>query len=199
MKEFISRLVVYMGSLFAVAMAFKNPGAESIVAATFAVLVYLALDVWWFWTQRVTPHDKQLFEKFKAALPSESGHIKFLLHDHDFGDDFEQRLLNPLNEFLYKWDNEEHRFHDRKLDDALTEFQSALRAFSNEIGSRTAPSRVDATWQTSRVGDGYDGGPAEEKTRENRSVLNQLASDCYELHQNVMRFGRKVLRYQKGV
>jgi len=197
MKEFLSRLVLYIGSLAAVAFAFANPEPEKVITAVCAVLAYLAHDGWWFWARRVTPHDCELFRAFREALPSSSGHIKFLLSEHDFGNDFKLRLVDPLNQFVREWDNEEHRFHDHKLDKVFTDFRDTLKRFLLEIGGRTAPSMMHSDMQTSTVGDRYDDGPAQSKSRENRDVLNKLATECYEQHQKVMEQGRKTLRYQK--
>lgn len=198
MKEFISRLVVYIGSLFAVAIAFSNPRPESIVGATVAVLGYLALDVWWYQVGKVSPHDIELFTKFKTLLPSTSAFI-VLIRDHDFGGDFQHSLLDALHEFYHEWDNEEHHFNDPKLEKALDEFREKMSELAKEIGARTAPSRLNAKWQTARVGEGFNGGEDERHTRGNQKVLNELATQCYELHQKLMKTGRETLRYQKGV
>jgi hypothetical protein len=196
MKEFISRFGVYIASLSAVAFAFSNPGPESIAGAIVAVLGYLALDVWWYQVGRVSPHDVELFTKFKTLFPSSYGFI-VLIRDHDFGGDFQHGLLESLHEFYHDWDNEEHHFHDRQLNKALNEFRKEMIKLSREIGARTAPSRVNAEWQTARVGEGFNGGEDECHTRENAKVLNELATHCYELHQKLMKTGREVLRCQK--
>lgn len=197
MKEFFSRLVIYMASLWAVAAAFHDSSPRSITTAVSAVCAYLALDIWWYRVRQITPHDLKLFASFREILPSHSPSVE-LLRDHDFGNDFSYEQLSPLNTVSREWDNEEHRFHDKALNQALLAFLSGLDDFLREVGQRTAPSLTNSAWQTSKVGAGYDGGQDEIASRKNATVLNELASSCHKQHQEVMKMGVKKLRLQKS-
>jgi hypothetical protein len=185
MKRFLTRLGAYFVSMGAVIAAIESPGFVSISGAAVAVLSYVALELW-FTTRKMTPHDQDLFTKFKTLFPSSSGYI-ILIQDHDFGGDFEHRMLDPLHDFIHEWQNEEHKFHDAELNAALDDFSEKMVNFSREIGSRTSPSRVDVKLQSAKVGEGYNGGGDERRTKKNAKVLNDLASQCYELHQAMMK------------
>lgn len=196
MKEFFSRLGVYIASLAGVAYAFQSPGVVSIVAAFCAVIGYLALDVWWYWVRKVTPHDLELFTRFREVLPSDCYAVE-RLRDFDFANDFEIKHFEPLKHFIRKWATPESQFHNAELNEVFQQFLGKLGVLRGEFGLRTAPNMDGSGLQTSRIGTGSDYSSENElRSIENAKVLNDLAGDVFELHQKVMETGIKVLRYQ---
>ncbi len=84
----------------------------------------------------LAPRDRELFGRLLRVLPAE-GSIAFI-GNADFGNAFDGRRFDDLNNFYYSWDNPEHRFVDRALEEKRMELFVAVVQFLDAVGLHAA-------------------------------------------------------------
>ena len=134
----------------------------------------------------LAPRDRELFRRLLQVLPAE-GSIAFI-GNADFGNAFDRRRLDDLNNFYYSWDNPEHRFLDQALEEKRMELFVAVVQFLDAV-------RLHAATDTTRlpsavpVNDDRDA-DLPERIREGVRQLNGAAKAVVSIHQEIVRLGR---------
>ena len=134
----------------------------------------------------LAPRDRELFGRLLQVLPAE-GSIAFL-EGADFGRAFDRRRLDDLNHFFQSWDNPEHRFVDRALEEKRMELFVAVVQFLDAVRLHTAtdlaglPSAVP-------VNADPDADPPV-RIREGVRQLDGAAKAVVSIHQEIVRLGR---------
>ncbi len=82
-------------------------------------------------------HDLRLFQEFQTVFAFEPA-IR-LLRDHDFGNSFHRKSIQPLFDFIETWDQPEKEFLDQDLQLALAKLYQAARLMSNHLTEKTVP------------------------------------------------------------
>ena len=133
--------------------------------------------------------DSNLFEKFLDELPSNSPSIRFLA-EHDIGTAYKKDELKDLYDFLYTWDNAEHEFKNRKLENLRKEFITKSYAFLGELAMNVWPVKNNPDFYSMHL----SGRQYNKERMERRDELNEKAIELYNIHQNIVRMGNKKLK-----
>lgn len=134
----------------------------------------------------VHPSDRFLLKKIVKLLPS-TGVIHFLKH-HDFLGSFRQREIEPIEQFLYEWNNAEHEFQDEDIEKLKIELFEAARQFIALVGQYTTLNKNG--FQAVRP-DYYEGGGEREvEFRREANEIGKSADSVVEKHQEFVRVAR---------
>lgn len=134
--------------------------------------------------------DRNLFNNFIELLPSSSGAAQFL-ELHDFGGTFDLDRFSPIDSFIYDWNCPEKSFLDKSLESIKTEFWAKSRELSILIGRKTGPTR---NGRQSVLTDEYIGAyNIPEEYEEDIRLLNQKATELFQIHQNLVKQCRQKL------
>jgi predicted nucleotide-binding protein len=131
-------------------------------------------------------HDRQLFTQFLSALPSQSKAIRFL-RDHDSGVSFPSEWLVPLYDFISQWASAEHEFNSSELEKKRLEFWNSVNTFLRELGNHTSSTGREG-WLSIGMEDMEDR-PA---ILEAHEKLNNLGTEAYNAHQDLVREGKRL-------
>ncbi len=131
--------------------------------------------------------DVLLLRELIQLLPSD-GVIDFLRH-HDFLNDFELDAIGPLREFLHRWDNAEHEFHNAELEQLRKELISATEGLSHSISKYTSSNKTGI--QAVRVDRLKHIAEHEERFRREADIINSAADEVVQKHQELIRTGRR--------
>lgn len=180
-------LLLLLGS---VAWFAREPGWESgLVAAGFlATLVTLEI-------QRLKraphPHDVALFEELLRTLPPPTVEN---VRTHGFGGSIKTSDLHPLWEFVEKWTDIAHEFHDPTLERLRSSLLSAVAEFNRATGTHTFKIGSDA----SKVYPDAKYEPPDYKkpkhVREAVAEIEQLAEEVADQYRALVEAGRSRLR-----
>jgi len=118
------------------------------------------------------PHDLALIAHWKACLGDP---LRRFLRDHDFGEAYRRKLLQPLQEIAAQWHGAQYELDDRELDRAFGVFHAANRAFCTLLTERTRP--LDQNQELATAKTTLDTGfGLQTHTRETIARLNLAAS-----------------------
>ncbi len=118
------------------------------------------------------PHDLALIAQWKACLGDP---LRRFLRDHDFGEAYRRKLLQPLQEIAAQWQGAQYELDDRELDCAFGVFHAANRAFCTLLTERTRP--LDQNQELATAKTTLDTGfGLQTHTRETIARLNLAAS-----------------------
>ena len=96
---------------------------------------------------QIHPNDVILFKEFLEVLPSKT-FIEFL-RQHDFLLEFQLERVDPLRQFIYEWNNAEHEFQDKELENLRKSLMVVGEDLSLKISKYTSPN--DSGWQAVRT------------------------------------------------
>ncbi len=134
--------------------------------------------------------DRKLFSEFISLLPSTSGAAQFL-EQHDFGNTFDLSRFHPIDQFVYDWNCPEKTFLDESLESIKMDFWNKSRELSILIGRKTGPLR---SGRQSVLTEEYLGAfNIPEEYEEDIKLLNQKATDLFQIHQKLTSQCRKKL------
>ena len=134
----------------------------------------------------LAPRDRELFGRLLRVLPAE-GSIAFL-EGADFGRAFDRRRLDDLNHFYHSWDNPEHRFVDRALEEKRMELFVAVVQFLDAVRLHVA---TDPAGLPSAVPVNADpDADLPQRHREDVRQLDGAAKAVVSIHQEIVRLGR---------
>jgi hypothetical protein len=182
----VFQIVVGLAFLASAVWFIRHPQWDSTVAglASLGVLVGALIEQK---IHRGKETDRRLFQQFKAVLPSK-GSIDFIDKFNMAGFSFDVSRLDDLYNFLHDWDDAEHEFLDRKLEEKRKRLLKLVAEYSHLIGLNT--------WQTNR---GFQTVPPEWETEqptrfyETVEKLHAKAGEIVETHQQLVRLGRRKL------
>ncbi|MBK7331200.1 MAG: hypothetical protein IPI87_01810 [Betaproteobacteria bacterium] len=134
----------------------------------------------------LAPRDRELFRRLLQVLPAE-GSIAFI-GNADFGNAFDRRRLDDLNNFYYSWDNPEHRFLDQALEEKRMELFVAVVQFLDAVRlhAATDPAGVQSVVPVNADCDA----DLPERIREGVRQLNGAAKAVVTIHQEIVLLGR---------
>ena len=136
--------------------------------------------------------DKVMFERFLQDFPSNGHSIPFLRYQ-DLGNSFHEINLSEIDRFVENWDDVEHHFLDRELEEKRTELWGKCRTFTRLLwanaGDVKGGSRLTCIPEAYRGVYDYP-----EHVCRIIKDLNEKATECYELHQGFVTFARQRLR-----
>jgi hypothetical protein len=131
--------------------------------------------------------DRKLFQQLKDVLPS-NGSIDFIDKQNMADFSFDVDRLDDLYNFLHRWDDAEHEFLDKKLEEKRKRLLKLIAEYSHLIGMNTWRTElglqtVPPEWET------------EQPTRFYETVekLHAKAGEIVETHQQLIRLGRRRL------
>ncbi|NOR46408.1 MAG: hypothetical protein GQ534_12555 [Candidatus Delongbacteria bacterium] len=132
-------------------------------------------------------NDIKLFESLIKLIPSDS--IIQFLKDHDFKSSFRFDYVKPIYEFLALWNNVEHEFLDKEIDNLRQELHKSAQHLMNEIGVKTFHNKADLH----SVKPEEMHGPMPEKIIQNGVDINEAADVFVEAHEKFVRLAKKKL------
>lgn len=137
---------------------------------------------------QISEHDRNLFSRFLQDFPSQGGSIRFL-REHDIGARFEASVLNEIYEFLRQWNDAEHEFNNPEIEDKRRALWSVLNTFIRELGQYASSTHHEG-WLSIKETIGY-----EDKTKffKVQERLNELATNAFNAHQDLIREGNRRL------
>ncbi|MBK6395526.1 MAG: hypothetical protein IPF73_13255 [Betaproteobacteria bacterium] len=134
----------------------------------------------------LAPRDRELFRRLLQVLPAE-GSIAFI-GNADFGNAFDRRRLDDLNNFYYSWDNPEHRFLDQALEEKRMELFVAVVQFLDTVRLHATPD--PASVQSVVTVNADRDADLPERIREGVRQLNGAAKAVVTIHQEIVFLGR---------
>ena len=136
--------------------------------------------------------DRRLFKEFLSFFPSDSLSIE-LLKEHDFGNSYHKNGTTQLDIFVNTWNTAEKEFLDDTLETQKKELWSKCHKFVCELacGSHFISSGPMLTC----IPDAYRGAYNWPQHVDDRlKMLNDLATECYELHRGFVLLSRRKLK-----
>jgi hypothetical protein len=129
--------------------------------------------------------DRELFQRLRQDLPSD-GSIAFIDTNNFAGFSFDLSRLNDLDTFIHAWDNAEHEFLNKELEQKRKQLMKLVKEYLITIALETFPTHTPG-WNT--VPDEWE---IEQPDRFNATVtkLHNLAGQIVNLHQNLFRTAR---------
>ncbi|WP_442487444.1 hypothetical protein [Halomonas litopenaei] len=132
--------------------------------------------------------DRELFEEFKATLPSKGG-ISFIDEQNMAGFSWPRENLKQLEKFYHEWDDAEHEFLSNDLESLRSKLHQLIGDYLGQIAVNTFPANnpdrqtVPSEWELENPKRFFD-------------VVNSLhetAGEIVKTHQDLIRVGRKRL------
>lgn len=127
------------------------------------------------------PNDVQLYKDLIALFSA--GVMKFY-KEHDFGESFDRKCLEPLFEFVDGWDNAHREFVDPALEKLRLDFSESAQNLSSSIVKNTTPNRYG---HVSVVPDGMPPGPRPKHILEEAKEMNDNASIFHQKYEALVR------------
>jgi hypothetical protein len=133
--------------------------------------------------------DQELFQRLRQDLPS-NGSIAFIDTNNFAGFSFELSRLSDLDTFVHVWDDAEHEFLNKKLEQKRQQLMALVKEYLSVIALQTFPTHTSG-WNS--VPEEWE---HEQPQRFNEVVtkLHNLAGQIVQLHQDLFRTARKKLK-----
>lgn len=136
--------------------------------------------------------DKNLFNQFLIEFPSNSVSLR-LLKEHDFGDSFHTNNTDQVESFVYKWNNAEKTFLDSELEEKRQQLWQNCNSFLLKLAESSGPIGVGP--MSSVIPDAHRGEwDMPEFVKERVTNLNDKATVCYSLHQEMVTLCKQKLK-----
>lgn len=133
-------------------------------------------------------HDRALFDRFLQSFPSNGASARFL-KEHDLGAPFRSTDLTQLESFAERWNNAEHKFHAKELEQTRVALLKAAEEFLGKLAVSVSP--VGSSGFLSMGLRDWEDRP---DVLAKRDELNELGSAVYEAHQALVHSGNRLLR-----
>ncbi|HYD34170.1 MAG TPA: hypothetical protein VEA39_06315 [Methylophilaceae bacterium] len=177
------RFLNLLALLAAVAWLARIPSWEPLITSIALLATFIGQELWPLLKQ--SDKDKLLLDKFQSEFPSNGRSVLFL-QGHDIGAPFNSDRLNEIDAFASTWDNAEHEFRNGKLEKQRRKLLNSARIFRADLSLNVfSGSRGYLTMDLKD----YEDRPEKIATR-NR--LNDLATQVFKDHQELVRLGRKL-------
>ena len=135
--------------------------------------------------------DIKLFNEFMSKLPSGSWTVE-LLKNHDFGNVFKIEEIAEIDRFVEFWNSPDKSFLNESIEVKKYALWEKGREFSRLISQSTSPTRQG---HQSVVPDEYRNRDDWPKRYDDEiKMLNDTATEVFNLHQDFIKFGRKTLK-----
>ena len=143
-------------------------------------------------SEAINDVDRGLFRDFLRDLPSGRSSVHFL-RTHDFYNSFNIISIDQIDNFTVIWDNVEKEFLDTELEGQKKRLYEKLNEFNSKLSFRAFPIMGGEIYTC--IPDACRGAydyPSQIKN--NIDDLNELARECYRLHQEFIQFARQKLK-----
>lgn len=164
-------------------MAGDGPNWEPLVTSLVLLATYLGQELWSI--RRNSDHDRALFRMLLKDLPSGGKSMTFL-NDHDIGSPFPSEWLSELDRFHESWVDAEHEFDNKKMNRQREKLLKSIKDFRSKLSVNVFSG-----------GNGFltmdlDGFEELPKKIEMRDCLNEMATQVFLNHQELIRIGRRI-------
>jgi hypothetical protein len=119
--------------------AWEKPGWDSISLLLGTIIAYLTMEG----LQKGKPNQKDItnYEELEVLLDP-NGCVSFI-REHDFGDSWRSKELDPFFNYYDNWESPNHQFIDRKLEILRKKLSKEIHEFVNLIAYKTFPFSAD--------------------------------------------------------
>ncbi len=180
MKEAVIKGFTLIMLLACTAWLARAPGWDSVIAFFGALIAYLSTEVN---LSRSSDHDAALFASFIEELPSDGSVMQFL-SEYDLGNPFPSEPISALYQFIERWRDDEHEFLDRRLDWLRRELIRRTEQFLRRLTQHTA------AHGSGLLSIGMQDFETRPEMLTLREELNNLATEVYRAHQDLVRYAR---------
>lgn len=184
MRQLAIKALTLILLLICTAWLARDPGWDSLTGFLGTLIAYLGVEV--KLSPRGKEHDARLFAALLEELPSEGETIYFLAN-HDMGASFLQRRVEPLDQFVERWQDAEHEFADKQLDKLRLKLIESIEKFMNKLNVNVYT--CGSGWLSIGMRD-WDDRP---EMFELRQELDELATEVFKVHQELVRKARRKL------
>ena len=132
--------------------------------------------------------DKVLFRNLLEQFPA-NGQAAEFLRDHDLAGLIPRHLIESINSFVNEWNNALHEFIDPNLEEARKVFLNQLGLFMSELSGNIWGLEHKPTYYSMELKELDYTHPRRKK----RIELNEMATQTYKLHQNLIRICKQKL------
>lgn len=127
--------------------------------------------------------DRQLFNKLLEQCPP-SGDIASFLKEYDVATPIHRKYLDAIENFINEWDNSLYEFINNVLEDKRKQFLDRLKLFFDELYKNIWESRENENILFMSMGS-FDYN--ESKFLKKADELNNMGSEAYQAHQDLIR------------
>ena len=139
--------------------------------------------------KKTNRHDQGLFKEFLKVLPNDPT-LRFL-KEHDFGNSFNRKYVEPLYDFAETWNSVEKEFINMKLEKKKKELHFQAKELAFEIAKRTVPVGKGDFVSVFSENMRNSNGQRPPHVIEDAGVLNEKASSFVPLYENFVRLCRE--------
>jgi hypothetical protein len=138
--------------------------------------------------EQLNERDRNLFAQFLKEFPSQGESIRFL-REHDIGGRFQASWLDEIYDFLRVWKDAEHEFINTDIENKRQVLWNALNIFVRELHQYASSTHREG-WLSIREMIGHED---RGKLFQIQERLNDLATEAYKAHQDLIREGNRHL------
>ena len=184
----IIQLITFIALLIGILWFIYKPDFEPALTCllTAATLIGLIVEEKYFTTREV---DKKLFEELKKTLPSD-GSIAFIDQHNMAGWPFQWSQLKDIENFVNNWGDAEHEFLTKKIEVKRKALYEKCKEYLMLLAKESFPtnnpglSSIPAEWEIEQP----------ERFVKVVKQLHTMAGEIVELHQDLFRTARKILK-----
>lgn len=135
-------------------------------------------------------HDISLFEEFQRVFPAEP--TLRLLKETDFGSSIRKADIQPLYDFVERWDSIDKEFLNKKIEKEKKALYESAKDLANEFVTRTVP--IGDGNFISVFPDSLRGGPRPQHVLDDAKVLNEKSRVFVPIYEAFVRKCKSILR-----
>lgn len=135
-------------------------------------------------TYSINSLDKKLFEKIQAIFNEPN--LYYYLVELDLGNDFNNKVFEPLTILLFERNNPDYEFVDEKINSAMKELFQSIENFVDFKAINTAPTNLSTQALTSWKNEDF----TYEQHRELSMQFNELATEIWNKYKFLNRLCR---------
>lgn len=185
MRQAIIKTIALVLLLIFTAWLAREPGWETITAFIGSLIAYLSVE--FKLPSKSKEHDSILFTLLLKELPTESNTMQLLAY-HDFGGSFPFESINPLGIFIERWQDAEHEFVDKQLDNLRKQLIESIQYFLEKLNLNVHPNKSGE-----RLSIGMRDFEDRPEIFTIAKELNELATSVFQVHQELVRRARQKL------
>jgi len=185
MRLLLSKILNLLVLLAATAWLARTPDWEPAVTALVLLAGLIGQEL--HGARLASARDSALFAKFLAEFPS-NGRTAAFLEKHDLGAPFTHESITELDDFVCRWNNAEHEFENKKLEEHRRRLWSLANEFRSELAVNTFP--VHGT--SGMLSMDFQDLETRQSKIDKRDALNKMASQLFDEHQEMIRLCRKL-------
>lgn len=138
MKKYVVLLLAIIAIFASITWLYNKPGYDSTLSLITSLIFLLGYSIR---NKNKNIADKKLFNEFIETLPS-NGSISFIAGRNMAGFSFDSGELNQFIAFLDSWDNAEHFFHNKAMNEMKKNLYSKISEYMKTIAYETYPTDI---------------------------------------------------------